>query len=63
MITARMARDLGLALLLALPTLSLTRPVATDSLGPVANHSPIVANAAIAKMTTDQRRSQLPPTN
>ncbi len=60
MIDTRMLRDIGLALVLAIPTLSLTRPVAAETLSPAASQSPIVANAALAEMTIDQRRSAIP---
>ncbi|MDL2340386.1 MAG: hypothetical protein QFB89_03570 [Pseudomonadota bacterium] len=60
MIDTRMLRDIGLALVLAIPTLSLTRPVAAETLSPAASQSPIVANAAIAEMTIDERRSAIP---
>ncbi len=60
MIDARMLRDFGLAMVLAVPTLSLTRPVAAESLRPSASESPVTTNAAIATMTTDQRRTSIP---
>ena len=60
MIDTRMLRDIGLAVVLAIPTLSLTRPVAAETLSPAASQSPIVANAAIAEMTIDERRSAIP---
>lgn len=60
MIDSRMLRDIGLAVVLAVPTLSLTRPVAAESLSPAASQSAIVANAAMASMTTDERRSSIP---
>jgi len=59
-IDARKLRDAGFAVLLAIPTVALTRPTATEAMSPVARHSPIVANAAIAEMTTAERRSALP---
>lgn len=60
MITARKVRDAAIAILLALPTLSLTRPTATEAMSPAAEHSPIVANAAMAEMTVDEKRTQVP---
>ena len=60
MIDVRALRDVGIAILLAVPTLSLTRPVATDALPLTAAQSTIATNAAIAEMTVDERRSQLP---
>lgn len=59
MIDARMIRDIAFALVLAVPTLSLTRPTAAESLSPEASRSPIVANAAMASMTADVRRSTI----
>ncbi len=59
MIDARMLRDIGLAVLLAVPTLSLTRPVAAESMSPAASQSTITQNAALASMTTDVRRSTI----
>ena len=60
MIDARMLRDFGLAMVLAVPTLSLTRPVAAEPLRPSASGSPVTTNAAIATMTTDERRTSIP---
>ena len=60
MIDARLLRDIGLATVLALPTLSLTRPVAAETLRPAASQSPIATNAALAAMTTAERRSAIP---
>lgn len=60
MIDSRMLRDIGLAVVLAIPTLSLTRPVAAETLRPAASQSPIVAKAAAVAMTTDERRSAIP---
>lgn len=59
MIDARMIRDIAFALVLAVPTLSLTRPTAAESLSPEASRSLIVANAAMASMTADVRRSTI----
>jgi hypothetical protein len=60
MFDTRLVRDVGLAVVLAIPTLSLTRPVAAESLSPAASQSPIVENATIASMTTDVRRASIP---
>ncbi len=60
MFDARLLRDVCVAVVLAIPTLSLTRPVAAEPLGPEASQSPIVENAAIASMTADVRRSAIP---
>jgi len=60
MLDARLLRDVGLAVVLAIPTLSLTRPVAAESLRPEASQSPIVENAAITSMTADVRRASIP---
>lgn len=60
MIDARLLRDVGLAIVLALPTLSLTRPVAAESLSPAASNSPTATNAAMAAMTTNERRTAIP---
>ena len=62
MFDTRLVRDVGLALVLAIPTLSLTRPVAAESLSPAASQSPIVENAAITAMTTDVLASVAPET-
>jgi len=61
MIDTRKLRDAGFAVLLAIPTVALTRPTATEAMSRVANYSPIVANTAIAGMTTAERRSALSP--
>ena len=60
MITARKIRDASFAILLAIPTISLTRPTATEAMSPVAHYSPIVANSAISEMTAAERRAALP---
>ena len=60
MFDTRLVRDVGLAVVLAIPTLSLTRPVAAESLSPAASQSPIVENAEIASMTADVRRASIP---
>jgi hypothetical protein len=60
MLDIRLVRDVGLAVVLAIPTLSLTRPVAAESLSPAASQSQIVENAAIASMTADVRRASIP---
>ena len=60
MITARKARDAAFAVLLAIPTISMTRPVATEAKSPAAAHSPIIAQAAFAEMTADEKRASLP---
>jgi len=60
MIDARLLRDVCVAVVLAIPTLSLTRPVAAESLSPEASQSPIVENAAITAMTADERRASIP---
>lgn len=60
MITARKLRDAAIAVLLAIPTISMTRPVATQAMSPAAERSPIMANAAFAAMTADEKRSVLP---
>lgn len=59
MIDARLLRDIGLATMLALPTLSLTRPVAAESLRPAADSSPIATDASLSAMTTPQRRTAI----
>ena len=63
MIDTRKLRDAGFAVLLAIPTVALTRPTATEAMSPVANYSPIVAKAAIAELTTAERRTALPAAN
>ena len=60
MIDARLLRDIGLATILALPTLSLTRPVAAESLEPASSSSPVATDSALAMMTTNQRRTAIP---
>jgi len=60
MFDTRLVRDVGLALVLAIPTLSLTRPVAAESLSPAASQSPIVENAEVTSMTADERRAAIP---
>lgn len=56
MIDTRLLRDIGLATVLAFPTLSLTRPVAAESLDPLASSSPVAADYA---MTADKRRTTI----
>ena len=63
MITARKIRDASFAVLLAIPTMALTRPTATEAMSPVASYSPIVAKAAMSELTTAERRSALPVAN
>ena len=60
MITVRKARDAAFAVLLAIPTLAMTRPVATEAMSPAAAQSPIIANAAFAEMSADEKRASLP---
>lgn len=60
MISARKLRDAALAVLLAIPTISMTRPVATQAMSPAAEHSDILANAAFTAMSADEKRSALP---
>lgn len=60
MIDARMMRDVSIALALALPTLALTRPVGAEPLGPSARHSSVVAEANIATMSSNERRTTIP---
>ena len=60
MLDPRLLRDVCVAVVLAIPTLSLTRPVAAESLSPAASHSPIVENAEISTMTADVRRTSIP---
>lgn len=60
MISSRKLRDGAIAVLLAIPTISLTRPVATQAMSPAAAHSPIIAHAAMAEMTANEKRTALP---
>jgi len=60
MLDPRLLRDVCVAVVLAIPTLSLTRPVAAESRSPEASQSPIVENAAISSMTADVRRTSIP---
>ena len=59
MIDRHLLGDIGLAILLAMPTLALARPQATlpDT---NAHTAPLVQQAAIAERTTPERRSSLP---
>lgn len=60
MITARKLRDAAFAVLLAIPTMSMTRPVATETVSRGAHESPIAAKVAVTGMTADERRAALP---
>jgi hypothetical protein len=60
MITARKLRDAAIAVLLAIPTLAMTRPVASEAVSPAAGRSPIVAEAAKATLRVDERRAFIP---
>ena len=60
MIDARTMRDVSIAIALALPTLALTRPVGAETLSPIVSHSSIVAEANIATMSLNERRTAIP---
>lgn len=60
MIDARMMRDVSIAIALALPTFALTRPVGAEPLSPNASQSSVVAEAAIATMSSNERRTSIP---
>ena len=60
MICARKLRDAAIAVILAIPTISMTRPVATEAMSPAAERSPIIANAAFTGMSADEKRTSLP---
>ncbi|MEO6433540.1 MAG: hypothetical protein ABIO29_06150 [Sphingomicrobium sp.] len=60
MITTRKVRDAAIAVLLAIPTISMTRPVASEAMSPAAMQSPIMAHAAFTSMSADEKRIALP---
>jgi hypothetical protein len=59
MIDRHLIGDVGLAVLLAFPTLALARPQAAISTHPAAT-APLVDKAAVAEQTAVQRRFNLP---
>ena len=60
MVSARKLRDAAIAVVLAIPTISMTRPVATQAMSPMAETSPIIANASFTAMTADVKRATIP---
>ena len=60
MIDRRLIGDVAFAILLAIPTLSLTRPAATEATHQAAVPSEIMANAVIAERSPEERRHSLP---
>lgn len=60
MISRKLLRDVSLAVLLALPTLSLTRPVASHAQATDAAATPLAEQTKKIAMTTAERRSQIP---
>ena len=62
MISSRKLRDAAIAIVLAIPTISLTRPVATEAMSPAAERSPIIAQAAFVGMSAEEKRATLPLT-
>lgn len=60
MFDRRLIGDVALAILLAIPTLSLTRPAATEATDDAAASSEVMTNAVIAERSPEERRHSLP---
>lgn len=60
MMDRRLIGDVALAVLLAIPTVSLSRPAATQATDEASMASPIMANAVMAERGPEERRHSLP---